>query len=247
MGLINGGQIVELVRAYRLCWISGKFSGGKTSFSLYLAKQFAKEGYRFVTNNNTIWADSLRDVQLYPPDDPKHANHLRSVVVLDEGGLYFKSSKQIEQVAAYAAKMDSIYIIPSFFPPAKDVTVLTIQPLFSFQSAGLPIIVYSWKVNLGGFKENGWFAWTFPQEVYGVYSRQDPGDEPDEIVDFLVRRTAQFRERMGRGKKTRGDTLPVLGAEVSETDVLRDVVRSLDEAAQSFEAVSARGAKSRRK
>jgi hypothetical protein len=247
MGLINGGSVLELVRAYRLCWISGKFSGGKTSFALYLAKQFLSEGYRFITNNSTIWADALEDVQLYPGSHPKYANHLRAVVVLDEGGLYFKSGKQIEQIAAYAAKMDAIYILPSFWPPAREVQVFNIQPLFSFQSSGVPLIVYVWKVRLGNFKEGGWFAWFYPQEVYGTYSRQDPGAEPEYIVEFLIRRTQEFRERMGRRTKGGGDQIPILEQEISEADLLRDIVRSLDEATSSFEAVSVRGAKSRRK
>jgi len=247
MELINCGGVLELVRAYRLCWMSGKFSGGKTSFALYLAKQFLEEGYRLITNNSAIWAEDLREIGLYPSDHPKHANHLRAVVILDEGGLHFKSGKQIEQIAAYAAKMDAIYIVPSFFPPARDVQVLTIQPLFSFQSSGVPLIVYRWAVRLGGFKEGGWFAWWFPQEVYGVYSRQDPGAEPEAIVEFLIERTREFRARMGHGKGGRGKQIPVLEEEVSEVDVLADVARALDEHTQAISPVSTRGPKSRRK
>lgn len=247
MGLINGGSVLELVRAYRLCWLTGKFSGGKTSFAHYMAKTFLDEGYRYVTNNASIWADDLREVQLFPADDDRHAHHLRAYVVVDEGGLYLKSGKQVEQIAAYAAKMDCIYVIPSFFPPAKDFQVLTIQPLFSFQSTGIPLIVYKWTVRLGGFRDGGWFAWFYPQEIYGTYSRQDPGADPEFIVRFLVTRTGEFREAMGRRSEEWGDAFSALETDVSESDLLRDVARSFEETAHSIEAVSARGAKSRRK
>jgi len=247
MGLINGNQIVELVRAYRLCWISGKYSGGKTSFAFYLAKKYLREGYRLLTNNQCIWNDPIKELELFPADHPKHANLLRAVVILDEGGLYFESGKQVKQIAAYSAKMDCIYIIPSFFPPAPQVQVLTIQPIFGFQSAGLPIIVYQWKVRINQFKDGGWFAWVLPQEIYGVYSRQDPGADPERLVEFLTRRVRDFRARMGHGSQGNRDTFSALGAQVSEADLLRDAVQAITETSHTIEAVSARSSKSRRK
>jgi hypothetical protein len=236
MPLINGGQILPIVQSYRLVWIAGKFSGGKTSFSYYLAKQFLeRENYRLVSNTKCIWNDELDQVQLCE-DDMLHA-----VVVLDEGGQWFKSSKEIERVAAYAAKMDCIYIIPSFWPPNRAAQVVTIQPLFSFQSAGIPAIAYSWSVSLGAFKEKGWFVWLYPQELYGIYSRQDPGDSPEAIVSFLIERTTQFIQSKGRdhGLSTLETT--------SEADLIHEAANTMVQAADAIASVSVRSSKSRRK
>ena len=189
---IGAGSILGVLDMYRLIWISGRFGGHKTALSFKIAERYLEQGYNLITNSRCVWADNMDQVKL------NEHNQLHSVIVLDEGGLYFKSGRQVEQIAAYAAKMDCIYIIPSFFPPTKTAQVVTIQPVISLKATGLPVIIYKWAVNIGSFKERGWFAWIKPQEIYGIYSRQDPGDDPDEIINFLSVRSDEFRNRYGR-------------------------------------------------
>ncbi len=232
---INGGQIFPIIQSYRLVWIAGRFSGGKTSFSYKVAERFLKNGqYRLISNTNCIWNDDPNDVQLM--DD----GMLHAVIVLDEGGQWFKSSKEIERIAAYAAKMDCIYIIPSFWPPNRSAQVVTIQPLFNFISAGIPAIVYSWSVSLGSFKDKGWFAWVYPQSIYGVYSRQDPGDSPETIISFLTQRTEEYIQSRGRnhGLQPMGET--------SAADLIFEASNTLVQAADSFSALSVGKSKSKR-
>jgi len=190
--LIGAGGVLGILDMYRLIWISGKFGGHKTALAFQLAEIYLKRGYRLITNSRCVWADDIGQMEL------NENNQLHAVCVMDEGGLYFKSGRQVEQIAAYAAKMDIILIFPSFFPPTKSAQVVNIQPIVSLKSTGLPIIIYKWAVRLGSFKENGWFFWWNPSEIYGIYSRQDPGDDPEIIVNFLAKKSDEYRKTYGR-------------------------------------------------
>lgn len=224
MPFINAEPCLGIVSSYRLIWIRGKFGGHKTSFAYALAEPYLKQGYRLITNSRSVWADDLSDVDL------DENGQLKAIVILDEGGLYFKASRQIEQIAAYCAKMDIIIIIPSYFAPARTAQTLTIQPLFSLKSAGLPVIFYKWNVNQGGFKDKGWFIWTFPQLMYGIYSRQDPGDEPSKIVDFLIDKMTQFRKRYGYNDKV--STME----QITPEEIFSDSINILSEDLNGFSA-----------
>lgn len=233
---INAEPILGVLDMYRLIWISGRFGGHKTALSFQVAKRYLNKGYRLVTNSKSVWADDLEDVHL------NEHNQLHAVVILDEGGLYFKSSRQVEQIAAYAAKMDVIYIFPSFWPPTKSAQVVNIQPVVSLKATGLPIIIYKWMVNIGGFREKGWFAWWNPSEIYGIYSRQDPGNEPDLIIDWLVDKSEEFRTRYGR---TTNNSLSKL-VEITEGDKFMESAEIFEEVAGQITALSGRKRSKRR-
>lgn len=234
MGLIGAGSFLAAVQNYRLCWISGRFGGGKTSLAFYIAGTvWAAKGYRIVTNTKSIWADDFETMDFAD----KHG-HLKAVVLLDEGGLEFKASRQVEQIAAYARKMDCIYILPSFWPPVKRAQVLTCQPVFSFMLIGIPLIVYKWTVSLGSFKDGGTFLWWWPKEVYGIYSSQDPGDLAEDIVHFLADKTEEYRRLHGRGNKR------ISEMEVTETDIISDAAEEFSNAA---DALSVLGGRSKRR
>lgn len=231
--LLNADVFIATCQSYRLVWISGRFGGGKTSLAYRISIPFLDKGYRLITNNQSVWSDQPEDVKL------GENNHLHSVVILDEGGLWFKSSKQIEMIASYAAKMDVIYLLPSFWPPTRSAQVLVVQPIFNLKSAGLPVIVYKWKVKLGSFSDGGTFFWLNPEEIYGIYSRQDPGDSGADIVQWLIERTEQFRSRYGRT-----DSIPEM--EVTELDRLEDAVSTMAESADQWASVSLRKPSRRR-
>jgi hypothetical protein len=228
VGLIWAGAAVPLLPSYRLLWIGGRFGGHKTSLAFYLAEHYLRAGYRLVTNVHSCWGDDLDSVQL--DQDGK----LKAVIVLDEGGIQFKSSKQIEMIAAYARKMDVIYIIPSFWPPSRVAQVFTIQPIFNFIATGIPVIVYRWRVRLGAWEDKGWFLWSNPSEIYGIYSTADPGDSADAIISFLITRTQQYRRRAGYEISTMGET------ETSEVDILADAVSGLSDAADQMASIPRR-------
>ena len=134
-----------IVSLYRIVWITGRFGGHKTSFAYAITEDYLKRGYRLLTNSSSPWSDPPESVRL------DKDGHMKAVVILDEGGLEFKVKSQMEEIASYAAKMDLIFLFPSFWPPTRSARVLTVQPVFSLISAGLPAIIYKWRAKLGDF------------------------------------------------------------------------------------------------
>lgn len=235
MGLIGAGTFISVVNNYRLLWVSGRFGGGKTSLAFKLAETWLEQGYRLLTNGRCVWADKAEEI-----DFVDEFGHLKTIVVLDEGGLEFKASKQVEMIAAYAAKMDIIFILPSFWAPVRTAQVVTCQPVFGFQMIGLPLIVYKWKVKLGGFEDGGMFFWWRPAEIYGVYSRQDPGDIAADIIDLLVAKAEAFRARYGRARNG------LSALEVGAEDLLYDAAGQIAEAADALSLAGRKRGRRRR-
>lgn len=219
--LVNAGSLLWMCKSYRIIYIRGRFGGGKTSIAVRLYAELAKsDNYRLISNTNCIWRDRTEDVTL--GDD----NMLHSVVILDEGGLYFEDEALLKKFMAYCAKMDIIVLIPSFWPPANKAQVVTVQPLFSVGT--LPIKVYQWTVRIGSWKESGKFLWVNPEEIYGVYSRQDPGDTATDIVKHLVNQSNEFRRRFGKK-----DAFTTISELLSE-----DQVSSMGEARRAAQRIS---------
>lgn len=229
MGLIGADSVISVIRDYRMVWITGRTGGYKSSLAYKLAEYFLKDGYRLVSNNRSIWADDPSEVDLMPN------GHLKTVVILDEGGLEFKASRQIELIASYPAKMDVIYLIPSYWPPAKAAQVLIIQPLFSLIKAGVPLVIYTWRLKLGSFTDKGMFMWWNPAEIYGIYSRQDPGARAGEIVDWLIKRTREFQQYHGHSE----DGISAM-VEITEADLMGEAVEAFTQAADSIVSISPR-------
>lgn len=230
MAFINAESILGVLDMYRLIWISGRFGGHKTALAFKIAERYLKRGYKLATNSRTVWADDLDKITL------NDNNQLKAVCILDEGGLYFKSGRQVEQIAAYAAKMDVVYIIPSFWPPTKAAQIINIQPVVSLKATGLPLIIYKWRIDIGQFREKGWFAWWNPKEIYGIYSRQDPGDEPERIVKWLTDRSNEYRTRYGR--TTSNDVFSL--ATISEADQTTEAAALFADAAEDLATVLSR-------
>lgn len=226
---LNAEPFFGIVASYRLCWIGGRVGGHKTSLAYAIAEQFLNRGYRLISNNRSVWADDPRTVRL---DDN---GMLRAVVLLDEGGLSFKSSRQVEMIASYPAKMDIIYLIPSFWPPTRAAQVLVCQPLFNFKSAGIPLVLYKWRVKIGGMEDQGKFLWWNPASIYGIYSRQDPGDTASEIIEYLVEKTGEFRKHYERS-----DRLSTLEENQGPFDQLIDAAENMAEAADQLSTIPVR-------
>lgn len=245
MGLIGAGAFQGIIDLYRLLWIGGRPGGFKTSLAFYLARTYLANGYRLVTNCRSPWADEIAAIEPHPD------GALRAIVLLDEGGLHFKSSRQVEEIASYSRKMDLIYVISSFWPPARAAQVVTVQPIFNLMGTGLPLVVYKWKVRLGSFEDKGTFLWWDPASIYGVYSTLDPGGGAGKIVSWLVDQKEAYKKRYGRddditdyGQAANG--ISVLDGDVSGgskaglVDIFADSVAEMAEAAERIASVPSR-------
>lgn len=234
MGFINADPFMGIISSYRMCWIGGRFGGHKTSLAYMIARNYLEKGYRLITNNRSVWADNMEKINF------NERGQLQVVVLLDEGGLYFKNSRQIQTVASYARKMDMIYLFPSFYPVARVAQVLTAYAMFNLNSAGIPAYFYKWRVKLGAFQDSGTFVWWRPSEIYGIYDTLDPGDSGTEIVEWLIKKTGEYRESFGRGS----DGVPDM--EENEADQLSDAASAMAEAADTIAAVPFKGRRGRK-
>lgn len=235
MSFIGSQGFEALVGSYRLLWVRGRFGSGKTAISLKLAEYFLKRGYRLITNTPCIWSDGLCGLN--------EEHQMKAVVIIDEAGLGLKVKPQLEAMSAYARKMDCIYIFPSFFPPVRSAQVVTLQPLFSMQSIGLPFTVLEWRVNVGGFKEKGWFIWSWTQDVWGIYSTSAPESAIDEIINHLSEQVQKYREAKGVG---RSDSLSTLAQDGDGFASFADSVETLAETADALSSVSLGRVRTRR-
>lgn len=227
---INLDTLIPILESYRICWIGGKTGGCKTSLSFQLFNDhFGAQGYRLVTNCLSVWGEDIDKVQL------DKTNHAHAFVILDEGGRYLKANTQVEYMMSLMAKMDTILMIPSYWPPCSAAQVLTIDAMFSIRSTGIPLIFYKWNVRLKQFRDKGWFIWLFPQSIYGLYSRQDPADSSTRIVQLLLRLTDDYKRKYGRF-----DDLEAISTEVSQVDLLRDIVGEISESTDAWTTVASR-------
>jgi len=191
--LIGEERVLGILESYRLLWIEGRFGGGKTSLAFRLARPFLERGYRLLTNIRSVWADNPNEI-----DFVDEWGHLKLVVIMDEGGLWLKRNKMVEAMAAYAAKMDCVYIIPSFFAPASYFRIFRIAVLYGFRHIKIPIIFYRWRLVSSGFVDRGILAWIRPEEIYGVYSRQDPAMDGRFLVKFMAEKVQEYRKKYDR-------------------------------------------------
>ncbi|MEO5355286.1 MAG: hypothetical protein H7835_19025 [Magnetococcus sp. XQGC-1] len=241
MPIINSAGFERLVGEYRLLWVRGRYGSGKTAISFKLAEYFLRRGYRLITNTPSVWSDG--EVRL------NENGLLHSVVIMDEAGLELKLKGQLETMAAYARKMDCVYIFPSFFPPTRWAQVVTLQPLFGFSQIGIPLSVYEWRVNLGGFKDRGWFLWSWPSEVWGIFSSRAPQTSVQSLIYYLDERVKEFKAREGVTDNAglRGfDTVPEVDAGASAFASFGDNVEALAEAADELAAISFRPVRRKR-
>jgi len=155
---------------------------------------------------------------------------------LMKGGQYILANAQIKNVASYVAKMDMIYVTPSYWPPADAMKILTIQPLSSFNEIGIPVTFYRWWLELGKMKDKGIFFWIGNQGMYGTYSRQDPGSFAEDIVEWAIQRTGDFMSAYGRGGRKQSIQALEGAREELESQLLRD---SLGSFAASVDKLSA--------
>lgn len=201
--LINGYNFLNTFKTYKFCWLSGRVGGGKTSFAFYLAGTLFNEG-----RVDNIVANIPSVISTFPQPGMPAEN---SAVIVDEGGLFMKFSRDFETVAAMLRKLNNYIILPSFIPPAREFRYLTVQREMNLRKLiPLPINawVYKWRLNLGTISEEDWFVWVNPESVWGLYdSDATPADDAGItpwIDAYTKEKMVSYNERYKKkGKSTR--------------------------------------------
>lgn len=192
MTLINGSGFLSLCQAYRICWISGRFGGGKTSLAYRVAYDLVRySGYRYVISNiKDIWSEKLSDIVLR--DDL-----VDSVVILDEGGVFLKYGRDVEEYMTLLRKLNIVVLIPSVMPPSNRIRFFRVKRTFNLNRIGLPVWVYKWSISDGFETFSEVFYWWNPQEIFGVYDTKAPPIDDGGVSKWLSKIKTENRERTG--------------------------------------------------
>lgn len=213
--LIGANDVISQIITNRQAWITGANGSYKTSVAYRLAYDLVIK-YNAVeyiyTNNKSSWGDDItKNVSC----------EVNGVIIIDEGGLYIKSKNDVEEFTALAMKLNAIYLVPSYRPPPKGMRNLTIFALPMLLESGLPLVAYKWEANNASRKQQGIFFFWNPQEIYGVYSRQDPGGVTIELLKNVNRITQNLYNSYGREK-------PTQAVDITWGELKEDIIEALE-------------------
>lgn len=199
MPLIGGQIIVGMLQTFRVVWIGGRYGGGKTALAYRLAYELLDSGFsRYLLSNcRNVWKDETSDIVL------REGRYMDTVVVLDEGGLFLRTSKDADDFLAFLRKLNVVLIVPSIKPPAPSLRMVTVQRVANLQSIGLPCWVYNASVEYGRQRDKERFAWWGPSEIYGVYDTTDVPVDDCGIGDYLYGEVGKLVRAAGHGKSSR--------------------------------------------
>ncbi len=228
-----------------MLYLSGNTGTGKTSLAFRLAYQLLDIGdARYLYSNcNNVWNDDLEKVVMRT-NKKGHDQYADTVFVLDEGGEFMKYSDA--RLFTKALRKLNIYIIVSSVEePGRRVRTLTVQRVFDFRIFGFPGWLYTFKLNYGEVRSQDWFAWLYPQEIYGIYDTEEfPVDDAGiafYINSWIEKIARKGGERAFAGSRKGGNSLPALAG-------LGWDAEAFQESAQEFgDAVSLLGDRTKRR
>lgn len=236
MPFVFGAQVAfAQIHGIRLVYIPGYFGYGKTLLAVGMyVNYFGPRGYKLITNINCVLASELEDVQL------DENGKMKVFILIDEGGEYLDGSRDVKDLLRNPRKMDYVLVIPSYHEPHRSAQKLTITPIWSFRSAGIPYIKYEWRSKIN--KSNGQFGWFGFQEAFGVYSSNDPAYSPLKIRNWLVERNNEYRARFGYDDEDEFYGMEQEG-ENHFADVAKDFGDAMEEAEQFVQTLDKRTTK----
>ncbi|MDZ4221192.1 MAG: hypothetical protein U1D70_19485 [Methylobacter sp.] len=199
MGLINGSGLIELASHYRIIWIQGRFGGGKTALAYQLAMELVRLGrVKYIISN-------VKDVVSDVPDDVKLDEHdrLNTAIIADEGGVFLRYGRDVEEYLTMMRKLNIILIIPSVMPPSMRVRFFSVRRVMNLAVIGLPIWIYRWKLSYGGEVEKENFAWVDYKDIFGLYDTLGAPVDDGGIGAWLDSAKKEFRRNRGY-KEDRG-------------------------------------------
>jgi hypothetical protein len=253
MPFLSADVAFATLHGYRLCWLPGAYGNGKTLLAIGMyAQYFRSRGYRLVSNLRSVWTEP--DLDAIGMDEN---GHLKAFILIDEGGQYFTSGRSIKDITRNPRKMDYILAFPSFHDPHRKAQIYQIQPIWSYRSAGIPMINYQWSVKIGHYKNQGSFQWFGFQEMFGTFSSSDPGYSPAKIRKWLDFQNAEFRRIFGRDEEDEildeaereegGDGGSGVSAVLRAIGDVEGELASMASQADEIEALAARGAGRRKR
>ncbi len=193
---VNADDVMRLISAFRICWLSGRFGGGKTAGAIWIAGWLVQNGYaKKIVSNIPIKGAKKPDV---PLED--------AVIILDEAWMYVDNWRDVKKYAAFLRKKNLYLIMPSVWPPNPRLRIIEVQRILNLYVAGLPIWIYRWNLYMGSVKEKGRFGLWRPDRIFGMYDTEFiPTD--DGGITRAINQTMKLTISK-QGKDTNGERTP---------------------------------------
>lgn len=199
---------MQYLELYRVCYIGGRPGSGKTSLAFRMAYELYKRGFvRYIISNcRSVWSEPLERVVL------RDGKFVDACIVLDEAGLFMQSGKDADKFLAFLRKLNVVLIMPSVSKPAAKVQAVTVQRLFNYQVAGLPLWSYRMDLMSGRIEESTSFYWLHPSEIFGVYDTGGFPADDAQIAEYQNKWTLQAAATYGYKAPTRSGVFQVAAA-----------------------------------
>jgi hypothetical protein len=191
MILFSDGFFSELTEN-RTCYIGGRKGSGKSLLSMEIAEKFLKNGWYFVTNMSTPWADNFCEIPL----------EKNVIGIVDEGGIYTRSYSTVSGFTEFSRKTRSIVIFVGRREPHEELCDFVVYPFIDlWKNLLIPIKIWRWYVYQKRKSYTGTILQTGWEKYYGVYSSEDPGDYPIHLLAFFEKRAQDLFQKYGRTYK----------------------------------------------
>lgn len=180
MALLFADNILNYARNYRVCYIGGRYGGGKTALAFRLAYELClRFEFRYILSNvSSIWCT--------PPDRVVlRDGFVDAVIVLDEGGMFLDDAASARQWLAFLRKINVVLLVPSVLPPSLVMRRLSVQRLANFDAFGVPLWYYGVRLDAGIIKVRDAFFWLFPSEIYGIYDTRGMPTDANELLGYI--------------------------------------------------------------
>lgn len=231
IGFAGADEFLGMLHAFRICWLSGRFGGGKTSLAVILAAKLLADGKVDTVVSN--FSTSLSS------DVPSAGGLYNSAIVLDESWIYLDDRSSVTTYAAFVRKFNHYLILPSVWPPHNRFTFLSVQRVWNAYVVGLPAWVYRWQLGMKSVKEKGYFAVFNPSAVFGMYDTEYVPVDDGGISD-AIKRTGELRGF--KGKPLGGGMAQIFGGDGADAaiDAIEDAAFEVNEAVGSLEQIGKR-------
>lgn len=236
--LINGFNVLANLKAWRVLWLDGHLRGGKTSLAFRLGYELLMQGeVKYLCSNiPNVWNSRPSEIPFY--EDTKLLN---TVFIADEGGHIIRNSKDSEQYITGLGKLNAYLIVPSRRAPSSDVTNFRIQRVINLSTIGINAWFYKYLIKDGFQKDDGWFIWYNPGEIFGVYDTDmfpvtdgGIGYALEDAIEKITVENKEERERFQSFKRrSTGNTILFMD------ETIEGVKRTLEETQNSFDDLSA--------
>lgn len=182
MSLVSADIFMETFLNYRKIWIDGRYGGGKTALAVMMSYWMLEKGFADYLVSNIPVAFASNPWEIFPDDDDR----LNTVVLLDEGGLFLRTSSDVDDYLAFLRKSNVYLIVPSVKAPSMDLREFSVWRNFNAKRVGFNVWIYNYILKTGNGKDKDKFYWRDPPEIYGLYDTDARPVDDAGISDWLI-------------------------------------------------------------